>query len=503
MLGAWRSHSDYQSFLVENIQPIYASDKNRVLQFSEALSKLYNLDLDVLKLVLEPYYSNTGSPAKNQPEVFRSFVLMSLLKCHSITKWVYMLHHDDLLCYMIGVSPDNIPGVGTHYDLINRLWLEDPDIEKDRQDSLHPFKRKPRKKLAKNQKLPPRHPGIIQKFVDLALQGKIFESRPEKLLQQIFADVAVRPSANDGILGDIEKLTISGDGTCIKTGGSPFGIRTCDCANKGIFNCDCHRKFSDPDARYGWDSYHETWFYGYSGYFLVTYNEELKSDIPIYLRLVEAPRYDGVTAIIALSEARALYPDFVFDKFIGDCAHDNYPTYHLLNKWNIKPVIPLNKKNKNNSKYQGTIKINENGIPVCMAGLSMVYNGFMKDRNRIKWRCPFATGKVDSCNCKDKCSSSDYGRTVYTKPSSDPRLFTVIPRGSDEWKGEMKKRTSSERVNKRLLNDYELELSKTRGKKRWSFWIMIHSINIHLDARLKKSKFDFISMLDGLLGRAA
>ncbi|WP_230197609.1 hypothetical protein [Thermoanaerobacterium xylanolyticum] len=82
-------------------------------------------------------------------------------------------------------------------------------------------------------------------------------------------------------------------------------------------------------------------------------------------------------------------------------------------------------------------------------------------------------------------------------------MFTVIPRGSDEWKCEMKKRTSSERVNKRLLNDYELELSKTRGKKRWSFWIMIHSINIHLDARLKKSKFDFISMLDGLLGRAA
>ncbi|WP_231968888.1 hypothetical protein [Thermoanaerobacterium sp. RBIITD] len=52
MLGAWRSHSDYQSFLVENIRPIYASDKNRVLQFSEALSKLYNLDLDVLEPVL-------------------------------------------------------------------------------------------------------------------------------------------------------------------------------------------------------------------------------------------------------------------------------------------------------------------------------------------------------------------------------------------------------------------------------------------------------------------
>lgn len=129
--------------------------------------------------------------------------------------------------------------------------MENPDIEQKRQDSLHPFRRKPRKKIGKNQKQPPRHPGIIQKFVDLALQGRTFESRPELLIQQIFAKAAVEPSAKEGLLGNTQKLGVSGDGTCIETGASPYGIKECDCVKNKNYNCDCHRRFSDPEARHG------------------------------------------------------------------------------------------------------------------------------------------------------------------------------------------------------------------------------------------------------------
>lgn len=97
---------------------------------------------------------------------------------------------------MIGVSPDDVPGVGSHYDFISRLWMENPDIEQKRQDSLHPFRRKLRKKIGKNQKQPPRHPGIVQKFVDLTLQGRTFESRPELLIQQIFANIPLNEKNN-------------------------------------------------------------------------------------------------------------------------------------------------------------------------------------------------------------------------------------------------------------------------------------------------------------------
>jgi hypothetical protein len=219
--------------------------------------------------------------------------------------------------------------------------------------------------------------------------------------------------------------------------------------------------------------------------------------------MVQAQRYDGVTAVIALAEARKLYPEFTFERFFGDGAHDNYATYQLLNAWEIKPFIPLNEKNKGNFRFAPPIDVDEKGTPICMAGFHMVNWGFQNDRCRIKWRCPLVVGKVDSCSCKDKCSTSAYGRTVYTKPSWDLRIFTPVPRGSEEWKSEMKNRTSVERVNKRILVDYGLEKAHARGKKRINWWLTVHSINIHLDARLKASKFSFISILEDLARKSA
>jgi len=493
LLGSWRTHSEYQTFLVKSLLPYYLADEKCVSQYADALSKLYFLDLDRIKPLLAPFYSHTGTPAKHQPEIFRSFVLMSHLGEHSILNWVKKLKSTSLFAVMIGSNPVEVPGVGNHYDFIDRLWLANPDGRD--QGSLRPFRPKPRKKLGKNQKQPPRHPGIIQKFVDLALQDKSFENRPERLLQQIFAEIGVRPSAELGLLGNTKALAIASDGTCINTGASPYGVKTCSCASKGVYNCNCPRRFSDPMARWGWDSYHEAWFYGYSGYFLSVYNAELKTDLPVYLRLVDACRFDGVSAIVALTEFRKLYPGFSVDRFIADSAHDNYPTYSLLNAWHIKPVIALNSKNKGKSKYPNSVVVNENGVPICLEGVPMVYDGFLKDRCRIKWRCPLAMGKIPACSYKGMCSSSAYGRTFYTKPEWDPRLFTPIPRNSLLWKVEMKKRSASERVNKRILNDYGLERARARGKKRWSWWLMIHSINIHLDARLKVSRFDFLDVL--------
>ena len=503
MLGIWRSHAEYQLFLINNLLQFYINNKITVEFYSKALTKLYILDLDILKALLKPRFSTTGKPSNQQPEIFRSFILMSELHYNSITNWIAFLKANPVLCFAVGVNPSNVPGVGSHYDFINRLWLENSDVEQERQNSLHPFKSKPRKKFGKNQKQPPRHPGIIKKFVDLALQGKSFESRPERLLQQIFAKVAVEPSAHAGLLGDTTKLTISGDGTCINTGGSPYGIKVCDCVSKGIYNCDCHRRFSDTDARHGWDSYHEVWYYGHCGYFLSVYNPEFKKDLPIYLRLVQAQRYDGVTAIVALSEVRKLYPLFKFDKFLGDGAHDNNPTYDLLDAWNIKSIIPLNKKGLGKFKYEPPIKVDNNGVPICIGEIPMIYDYYDKVRHRIKWRCPYVKGKLQFCYCKDQCSPSAYGRTIYTKPKWGVRLFTVIPRGSEKWQKEMNKRTASERVNKRILNDYNMEEAHSRGKKRWSWWTTLHSTNIHLDARIKVSKFNLISILEKLILKIA
>ena len=132
---------------------------------------------------MSEFYSLTGDLAKLHPEIVRSFILMSHLGKPSISNWVAKLKADSLLDLMIDVAHDAVPGVGNHYDLMNRLRLT--NLDSPNRNSLHLFRNKPRNKLAKNQKLPPHHPGIIQRFVDLALQDKSFKHRPERLLQQI------------------------------------------------------------------------------------------------------------------------------------------------------------------------------------------------------------------------------------------------------------------------------------------------------------------------------
>ncbi|MDR3601410.1 MAG: EAL domain-containing protein [Desulfosporosinus sp.] len=74
-----------------------------------------------------------------QPEIVRSFILMSYLNEPSISKWVAKLKADSLLALMIGVAHDEVPEVGNHYGLMNRLWLANPDSPD--QDSLHTFRR--------------------------------------------------------------------------------------------------------------------------------------------------------------------------------------------------------------------------------------------------------------------------------------------------------------------------------------------------------------------------
>ena len=212
--------------------------------------------------------------------------------------------------------------------------------------------------------------------------------------------------------------------------------------------------------------------------------------MPLYIRIVAAKRHDSVSALAALPGFRDLYPELSIKAFISDSASDNYATYELLEHWNISAVIALNKTNEGNNKYPVPIK-HDNGTPICPAGHKMSNWGFnKKDRCRIKWRCPRACrkDKPELCSECDSCSPSSYGRVVYTKQEWDPRMFCRIPRGSKLWKDTMKERTAAERVNNRILNDYQVEKMPRRGKKRISFFIMIAAINIHLDAQLKKMK---------------
>ena len=497
MLGITRSNASYQKTVLRELRLLVQTRPDQIREYEDAIAKMLILNLDPLIPIITPYYPPIGRPAEWQVEIFRSLVLMQHCQV-KLDNWVEKLTHNPVLRTIAGLKDGCIPQTASYYDFINRFF---PLKERPEVRGKQP---KPDKSQQPNngEKWQTKHPGIVDKLVEKLIDDEAkfmshLSRRPEKLLQRIFADVAVFSSKELGLIPD--SVNISGDGTCIETGASHYGKAICHCRNNGIYKCDCPRKFSDPNAVWGWDSSKKRWFYGYTGYFISTYNIDLKLDLPLYLRLVEASRHDSVSAVFALAEFRELYPNLHINTFISDSASDNYATYKLLNHWNANAVIALNTKNKGNPKYPPALKINENGVPICPGNRPMIYNGYCRDRCRFKWRCPRVVGKLATCEQCASCSPSPYGRVIYTKADWDLRLFTRIPRGTDLWKSMMRQRTSSERINDRILLDYGVEESLTRGKKRISFFSFLAGINVHLDAQLKilkqRGEFNFNQLL--------
>jgi len=52
MLGNWRSHSDYQAFLISRLMEIYETNTTIVEYYLSSIDKLYNLNLNVIKHLL-------------------------------------------------------------------------------------------------------------------------------------------------------------------------------------------------------------------------------------------------------------------------------------------------------------------------------------------------------------------------------------------------------------------------------------------------------------------
>ncbi len=121
--------------------------------------------------------------------------------------------------------------------------------------------------------------------------------------------------------------------------------------------------------------------------------------------------------------------------------------------WQTEVFIPINTTNEGNFKQVPMATISPKGIPICAKGHSMYYSGHCKDRDRQKWRCPLKVKNADStCHC----STSHYGRVVYTHSQDNLRLFPKTPRSCPTWKGIYDKRTAAERVFKRQKLDFKL-----------------------------------------------
>lgn len=446
--------------------------------YFKAFFKMVHLRTDEIIPLLNGLYSHTGRPAKFQMEILRSFVLMLHFHKVSIKDWVKSLHNDSFLALLCGFNTDDIPSSSSHYDFINRIFKN--FFHHNCFPPSKNYKPKVKKKLKKGEKLNNINKNSTENVVDFYLDGHRDDDRPELLLQQLFHILAVDFSTHQGLIDKPNSIIASGDGSSFHIHSNSSGHKICNCST----TCNCERRYSDPEADIGWDSDLESFYFGYTEYNVSYYNKRLGIDLPLFLTLEKASQHDTITAISAINNFMNINKSINISGYCLDSASDNYATHRYLSHFNIIPFIDINKRSQSNI-YEKIDRISENGKPICSQGLEMIYWGYESKKHRHKYRCPLALGRIKECDHCETCRKSNYGLTIYIKSSNDPKLFGPVPFGSPKWKEIYKNRTCCERINNRILNNYNLHQCRMHTRPRLLFLMMMIGINIHLDAFYK------------------
>lgn len=453
------SHLDYRGSLTRRMQRYWISWKSQPAPVREIFIRFRNLDLSLVDQLMACKYSSLGVHPRQPSCMLRSLLLMIATKSTSIPSWVTTLHTSPFYAILSGFDPKDLPGVGTFYDFMSRLWNLNSG-------NFNPHKQPPKIKKVKKPKVKGQKADSIESVsvADLisSLSSVSFSTDQEAygLLFQIFRTCFLDESIRQGKIHP-DNLHIAGDGTPVVTAARFRAHHTCDCWKKGIFNCSCDRFYPQPDCDIGWDSSREKWYFGYDLYLLT----DSEHGLPLFPLLNPASKHDSHGFCESFFRFRSLAPDLKPASLLLDSAHDSLAMYKLCKSLSIVPYIDLNLGNsKKTSDYHG-VSIGPDGIPICSAGLKMKSNGNDLSRLYVKFRCPRFSNGV--CSCDHPCSEAKFGRTCSIPMASNIRLYTSPPRDSDDWVSMYNKRSSSERCNKQIKIDLLLEVCKHRSSKLW------------------------------------
>ena len=480
MLPTNRTHKEYQDFVKAQIQLHYVSGILKLTNNDWLLvEKLWGTDLSGTATYLEKQYGRRGPKPIDPDCMLRAYLLMLLTRQgYSITYWVDELRRAPIFAILCGFEPGKTPGIGTFYDFFPRLWNSNSRNIKKQEKRR---KRKPLKGKKKGEKALTTSPGKVARFVKRLLKyTSSNNSTPQPFdgLYKFFQSEFLTVSADLGLLGLMDSLTVAGDGTPVVTSSLLRSKSTCDCRAQGLENCQHKRIYSQPDCNSGWDSSRERYFNGYHLYMLTA--SDSPYDLPLYPRLQPASRHDSLSLIVSSIEFSQRFHLGTVKRILLDAAHDAIAIYHLFSQNNVEPIIDLNAHNTTNTPLDGDFILSPDGVPICSKGILMKPNGFDREKDCHKWRCGLAKGKINACT--SPCSKAKYGRTFLTHLGDNPRLITKTKRGSEEWKAIYKRRTSVERSNKREKIDYKLESGHHRTTMMWYMRIFGIMMCQHMDA---------------------
>ena len=406
--------------------------------------------------------------------MLRSYLLSIWFKSTSLVDWTERLRTDNFLAVLSGFTPGHTPTYASFYDFFHRFWQGANNFS----PKLRYRKKKPPKGKHTGEKAPTfnkDHADTMIKYFDEHGAGGFLRSKLY-VIGEIFKRIFLAGSMSRKLL-DIKHMHMAGDGTPVKVSNRERSHSTCDCHRNGIANC-CHkRKFSQPDANWGWDSSRKCYYYGYNLYLFTDAN----SGLPVFPILERASRHDLPAMLHGLACIKAFFPEWNISTLILDAAHDAGAVYTMCNKRGITPIIDLNPRGIKAPEEKG-YTLSPDGVPICPLGLPMKPNGTDRKRHRAKYICPKTKYAERLCMCDKRCTKSTYGRVVNISLKDDPRLFCNPPRGSAQWKKIYNKRTSAERSNKRIKIDGLLEEGRHHSSMMWYIRLFAIISVIHVDA---------------------
>lgn len=213
----------------------------------------------------------------------------------------------------------------------------------------------------------------------------------------------------------------------------------------------------------------KTWF-GFKLHLIVDANYEL----PVAMELTKASTPDVVEMRTMFEKMEKAHSEILqrCENGIGDKAYDD--TMLMSRLWDrnqIKPVIDIRNMWKDGEETRAlpsgqykNLTHDYKGTVFCHCQKTgevrkMVYGGFEKDRNTLKYLCPAVAYGIE-CKYAATCPLK---QGVRISLEENRRIFTPVARSSYKWKRIYNKRSSVERVNSRIEKSFGFENHYIRG----------------------------------------
>jgi len=511
------SHAQYTTHLSEKLQRWLRRQSRHLPEtWRDAALVLLRLNLDPARPLLQPLYAPgpRGRPPYEPLCMLRALLLMLLLHYKSIPTWASDLRRHPRLAHIAGFAPFHTPAAATFYDFIDRL--EDgpyappcphrvrPSRQRKGRHRRHLKHEKTERHAAKHADL--RQADSVSERLAKDLLATAEQPRPQdflRRLEDLLFTCGVLPSAQRGVLGDLQALVLCGDSATLPTGASPHGRPTCDCRAQGLFRCDHARFYRDATATWGYDAYRDTYFFGHRYFQHCVVTEEHTLPLQVLLEPAHATDFTmGPTSLDRLLKTCTTHQlPITVRAVVYDSGQDALGIYHFVQAKQIAPVIALNPRRGEHPVPTGTAtQVNDHGIPLCPAGLPMRRHSHDPQRARLYYNCPVKrptrqdghvqwVSHAEACPQQVLCQpDTQMGPVVYVRTDDDPRLYPPIPRDSTDFKALMARRTGCERSNSLKKVTYRLGERPCRSATHFLVRLSLVSLLEHAQVWLAEDR---------------